>query len=114
MEVLGGEQLRDIERGTLIPTTGPFLYLLAQQCHITVILFDNGRHACMFLIGKIMSWESVLCMVTSAMYTVANILPIGISSYLVLLELRLSPAEPHFPILFPIVIQSEFFISFRK
>ena len=30
------------------------------------------------------------------------------------LYLRLSPAEPHFPILFPILIQSECFISFRK
>ena len=29
-------------------------------------------------------------------------------------DLRLSPAEPHFPILFPIAIQSECFISFRK
>ena len=29
-------------------------------------------------------------------------------------RIRLSPAEPHFPILFPIVVQSERFISFRK
>ena len=28
--------------------------------------------------------------------------------------IRLSLAEPHFPFLFPIVVQSERFISFRK
>ena len=27
---------------------------------------------------------------------------------------RLSPAEPHFPILFPILVQSDRFIFFRK
>ena len=27
---------------------------------------------------------------------------------------RLSPAEPHFPILFPILVQSDGFIFFRK
>ena len=31
-----------------------------------------------------------------------------------ILFLRLSPAEPHFPILFPILVQSDRFISFRK
>ena len=29
-------------------------------------------------------------------------------------NLRLSPAEPHFPILFSILVQSDRFISFRK
>ena len=45
--------------GTLIPTTSPLLYLLAQQCHInqlSAIFFDSGPGLCVFLIAK-MSWE---------------------------------------------------------
>ena len=42
-----------------------------------VIFFDNGRHACVFLIGKFPGSQRCckMCMVTSATYTVANIPP---------------------------------------
>ena len=36
------------------------------------------------------------------------------SEYQKIIRLRLSPAEPHFPILFPILVQSDRFIFFRK
>ena len=44
---------------------------------LTRYLFDNGRRACVFLIGKINVLGHKMCMVTSATYTVADIPPIG-------------------------------------
>ena len=33
-------------RGALIPTTGPFLYLLTQQCHINWLSFSTMAGVC--------------------------------------------------------------------